>query len=149
SGDESSEGSVPQLGHCLCRAASLRAASSRGVVGQDRRRGCAPPSRVLLPTTRCAASVTAGGAEGSVGGEPKTWRDEIAAGDSYHRSGSSRAVDRADTDSASVPHQAATVDLQRSGGEDARQCAIPLGGRRFATFQEAPASAWAQSKSQS
>ena len=76
-------------------------------------------------------------------------RDEIAAPDSLHRSDSGRSVDRADPDPSSVPHQAATVDLQRFGDRDARQCAIPLRGRTAATFQETTASSWAQPKSQS
>jgi hypothetical protein len=128
-------------------ATSLRPASSRGVVGQDRRSGRAPASRVFLPTTRCSASVTAGSAEGSVGRESETERDQITAPGSFDRPDPSRSADRADPDPASVSQQATTVDIQRTGDQYARQCATPLRGRTTATFEEAPASSWAQSKS--
>jgi hypothetical protein len=83
----------------------------------------------------------------SVGREPKTQRDKITAPDSLHRSDSGCSVDRADPNPLPVPHQAATVDLQRSSDRDARQCATSLRGRTAATFQETTAGSWAQSKS--
>ena len=86
-------------------------------------------------------------AAGSVGRKPETERHQITAPDSFDRPDSSRAVDRADPNPSSFPHQAATVDLQRSGDRDARQCPIPLRGRAGATLQETTATAWAQSKS--
>ena len=50
-----------------------------------------------------------------------------------------RSADRADPDPASVPQQATTVDVQRTGDQYARQCATPVRGRTAATFEEAPA----------
>ena len=141
------QGSVSKLGHSLWRSASLRTAPSLGVVKQDRGSRRAPAGRVLLPTARCSASFAPSRAARSVGREPKTWRYEIAAPDSLHRSDSGRSVDRAHPDPLPVPHQAATVDLQRSSDRDARQCATPLRGRTAATFQETTAGSWAQSKS--
>src|ERR1035438_10405928 len=91
---------------------------------------------VLLPTARCSARVAPSGAEGSVGGKPETERDQITAPGSFDRPDPSRAAHRADPNPSSFPHQAATVDLQRSGDRDARQCPIPLRGRASATLQE-------------
>jgi hypothetical protein len=49
---------------------------------------------------------------------------------------------------APVPEQAATVDLQRSGSRDARQRAILLRGRTTATLEKAAAGSRPQSESQ-
>jgi len=73
---------------------------------------------------------------------------ETAAPDSLHRSDSRRPLDRADANPAPVPQQAATLDLQRAGHCDPRQCAIPLCKRTTATLQETPADSWSESKSQ-
>jgi hypothetical protein len=110
-GDESGQGSVSKLGHSLWGSASLRTASSRGVVEQDRGSRRAPAGRVLLPTARCSARFAPSRAAGSVDREPKTERNEITAPDSFDRADPSRCADRADPDAASVSHQAATVDL--------------------------------------
>ena len=93
----------------------------------------------FLPTARCSARVAPSGAEGSVGRESQTERDQIAAPGSFDRRHPSRAAHRADPNASSFPHQAATVDIQRTGDQYARQCATPLRGRTTATFEEAPA----------
>src|SRR5260370_40705844 len=54
-GNESSEGSVSQLGNFVWGPASLRPASSHGVVEQDWRSGGAPAGVVFLTNTRCAS----------------------------------------------------------------------------------------------
>jgi len=64
---ESSKGPVSKLGHWLCGAASLRAASSRRVAKPDWGSWGAPAGRVPLPTARCFASVASSRAAGSVG----------------------------------------------------------------------------------
>ena len=66
-----------------------------------------------------------------------------------HRSHPIGSVDCSDPDPLPLSHQAATVDLQRSGDRDTRQCAIPLHRRTAATFQETSHGAGPQSKSQS
>ena len=130
---ESSQGPVAKLGHWLCGAASLRAASSRAVVEADRGSRGAAAGRVLLSTTGCSAGLAPGRAAGSVGREPETERDKITAPDSFDRSDSRRSADGADLDSASLPQQAATVDVQRFGDRHVRQWAIPVRGRTAAT----------------
>src|SRR5215468_12373939 len=49
-GDESAEGAVSWLGHCLWGYAGLCTALSRGMVRQDRACGGAPASRAALST---------------------------------------------------------------------------------------------------
>ena len=110
-GDESGQGAIPKLGNSLRRSASLCTAASRRVVEQDRGSRRAPAGRVLLPTARCSASFALSRAAGSVGREPETERDKITAPDSFDRPDPICSADRADPDSASFPHQAATVDL--------------------------------------
>ena len=72
---ESSQGPVSKLGHWLCGAASLRAASSRPLVKPDWRSWGAPAGRVPLPTARCFASVASSRAAGSV---QKAWKNDEA-----------------------------------------------------------------------
>src|SRR6266851_5118203 len=91
-GDESGQGSVSQLGHSLWGSASLRTASSRGVVEQDRGSRRAPAGRVLLPTARCSECFAPSRATGSVDREPKTERNEITAPDSFDRADPSRCA---------------------------------------------------------
>src|SRR6266705_4663058 len=53
---ESAEGLVSQLGHSLCRDASLRTALPFGMLEQDQGSWRAPAGRTLLPTTRRPAA---------------------------------------------------------------------------------------------
>ena len=106
--------------------------------------GGAPAGRVPLPTARCFASLASSRAAGAVGGEPETWGHEIVAADSVDRSDWHRSADRADPDRASLPQQAATVDVQRIGDRHARQCAIPVREWTAATCQETTAAGRAQ-----
>ena len=62
--------------------------------------------------------------------------DEIAAPDSLYRSASGGSIGGVDADASSVPHQAATVDLQRAGVGDPRQRTIPCREGTATTFQE-------------
>jgi transposase len=55
-GDESAQGLVSELGHTLCRDASLRTALPFGMVEQDQRSWRAPAGGTLLPTTRRPAA---------------------------------------------------------------------------------------------
>src|SRR5207244_11582838 len=73
---------------------------------------------------------------------------EIAASDSFDRPDSGGRVGGADPDAPPFPHQAATMELQWSWTEDARQRPIPLRGRAVATFQETAAASWTESRSQ-
>src|SRR5260370_39762935 len=65
-GNESSEGSVSQLGNFVWGPASLRPASSHRVVEQDWRSGRPPAGGIFLPTARCSARVAPSSAEVSV-----------------------------------------------------------------------------------
>ena len=47
-GNESAQGSLSRLGHCLCRYPGLCSALSRGMVKEDRERGGASPNRTAL-----------------------------------------------------------------------------------------------------
>ena len=98
------------------------AAPSCGVARQDQRAGCAPPGRVLLPATRCAEVIAPGSAARVVDGEQETQGLEGALPDSLDRSDSGSRVDRHFADTTSLPHQTATVDLQRFGHRDTQQC---------------------------
>ena len=51
-GDESAQGLVSELGHSLCRHASLRTAPSCRVARESQRTRSAPTGRTLLPATR-------------------------------------------------------------------------------------------------
>jgi hypothetical protein len=69
-----------------------------------------------------------------------------ATPDSWYWFTASGSFGGVDADASSVPHQAATVDLQRAGVGNARQRAIPLCPRTAATFQRTIATAWAKRK---
>jgi hypothetical protein len=73
---------------------------------------------------------------------------KLLAPDSVYRSDSDCAIDCADPNSASLPQQAAALDVPWLGDYDARQCRILLCRRRTPPFQETPAVAGAESKSQ-
>ena len=66
--------------------------------------------------------------------ESRKHNGTMATPDSLHRSDSGCSVDRLDPDALSIPHEAATVGLQRSGVGDALQCGISLPGGPAATF---------------
>jgi hypothetical protein len=65
--DESTQGIVSELGHSLCRNASLRTALPFGMVEQDHRSGRAPAGGTLLPTTRRPAAGAPTSPERAVG----------------------------------------------------------------------------------
>ena len=66
--------------------------------------------------------------------EAETRCDEVATPDSWYRSAAGGSIGCVDADPPSIPHQAATVELQRAGIGDTRQRAIPLCRRTAATI---------------
>ena len=108
-----SEGDLSQLGYSMCRQASLCAASSCRVAGEDHRVGSASPGRILLPTTRCPESLAPGSQARSVGRESKAQGEQTALPNPFDRSDSGGVVDCADPDTASFSHQAAVLEIQR------------------------------------
>src|SRR6202142_268987 len=76
-------------------------------------------------------------------------RHAFAAPDSFHWPDSGSSAGRSDSDPASLPHQAATLGLQRSGFEDFHQRRTPHSARTTQTLQETTRDTRAQSESQS
>src|ERR1700690_2160581 len=108
-----------------------------------------PPGRVLLSATRRIAGSSSASPTRSVGGEQEAQRDEFAAPDSFDWSDPGSSAGRSDSDPASLPHQAATLGLQRSGFEDFHQRRTPRSTRTAQTLQEASGDTRTQSESQS
>ena len=135
-GNESTQGTVSELGHSLCRDASLRTAPPFGMVEQDHGSRRAPAGRALLPTTRRAAALR------------QQARKELLAESRKHSAtkllrqipciGPIRAALLVAL--MQTPHRFRTKrQLWTYSGlavGDARQRAIPLRGRTAATFQE-------------
>src|SRR5208337_443949 len=71
-GDESDQSSVSRLEHSLCGYSGLCSALSRGMVAQDRARGCAPSSRAALSAVGWIADVATDPASRVISGEPET-----------------------------------------------------------------------------
>src|SRR5215470_20221993 len=71
-GDESAEGAVSWLGHCLWGYEGLCTALSRGMVSQDRARGGAAASRAAVSTVGWIAGLAENAPSGIIGGEPET-----------------------------------------------------------------------------
>src|SRR6266436_5729948 len=94
------------------------------MAGKNQRSRRAPPGGTLLPTTRRAAPVAPGSAAGSIGRGQEAQRAEIATSDSIDRSHSGGSLARAHPDTASIPQQATTVGLQRSGVGNTQQRGI-------------------------
>ncbi len=133
---ESAQGIVSELGHSLCRDASLRTALPFGMARQDSRSRRAPASRTLLPTTRRPATGAPTSPERAAGRGAEAPCDEVATPDSWYWSASSGSLGCRDADASSVPHQAATMDLQRAGVRDPRQRAVPRRGGTATTLEE-------------
>jgi len=129
---ESTQGVVSELGHSLCRDASLRTAPSRRMASKNYRSRRAPASGTLLRTTRRAAVLAQTSQERTAVRRTEAQRNEVATPDSWYWSASGDSIGCADADASSVPHQAATVELQWAWVGDPRQRAI-LHGRRTAT----------------
>jgi len=72
------ESHLSKLGDSLYWQTGLCALSSRRVARKDQRTRSAPAGGILLPTTRCAASVAPGSAARSARGEQKTQSLETA-----------------------------------------------------------------------
>ena len=129
---ESAQGVVSELGHSLCWGASLCTAPSRRMASENYRSRRAPASGTLLRTTRRVAACAPTSPERVVGRGEEAQHDEVATPDSWYWSAAGGSLGGVDADASSVPHQAATVELQRAWVGDPRQRAIPH-GRRTAT----------------
>src|SRR5258707_11447154 len=136
-GDESAQGLVSELGHSLCRDASLRTAFPFGMVEQDHRSWRAPASGALLPTTRRPAAGAPTSPERTVGRGEEAPCYEVTTPDSWYWSASRGSLGGVDADASSVSHQTATVELQRAGVGDPRQRAVPRRGGTATTLKEA------------
>src|ERR1700690_3217409 len=108
-----------------------------------------PPGGFLLWATRRIAGFSSASPTQFVGGEQEAQRDEFAAPDSFDWSDPSSSAGRSHSDPASLPHQAATLGLQRSGFEDFHQRRTPRSARTAQTIQEARGDTRTQSESQS
>ena len=86
---------------------------------QDHGSRSPPAGRTLLPTIRCFAALAAGSAARSVDRGPEAQSVETATPDPRDRCDPGNAVDRADPNTPQVPHQATTVERQRSGPRNA------------------------------
>ena len=134
-------------GYSLCWQASLWAASSCGVAGEDHRGGSAPPGRILLPTTRCPESLAPSSQARSVG------RDRNKASKLLRQIPSIGPI-RAALLIALIqtPHRFRTSD--RSGStaalrSNAQQRRLPFGEGRAAKIQEANLGSRTESRLQS
>ncbi len=96
----------------------------------------APAGRTLLPTTRRPAAGAPTSPERTVGRGEEAPCDEVATPDSWYWSASGGSLGGVAADASSVPHQAATVDLQRAGVGDPRQRAVPRRGGTATTLEE-------------
>src|SRR5580704_16936025 len=76
--------------------------------------------------------------------EARKQRNEVATPDSWYWFASGGSLGGVDADAPPLPHQAPTVDLQRTCVGDSRQRAIPLYPGTAATFQETTAASWAE-----
>src|SRR5450759_4408966 len=111
---------------------------------QDHRSRRASPGGDLLPAVGRIAVVARASTTRSVGGRPKTQRDELAAPDSFDWTDSGGSADCSDADAASFSHQEATVGLLRFGIEDLHERGIPIRRGPAETLQEIPGHSRAQ-----
>src|SRR5450759_853031 len=116
---------------------------------QDHRSRRTSPGPDLLPATGRIAVVARASTTRSVGGRPKTQRDELAAPDSFDWTDSGSSAHCSDADATSFSHQAATVGLLWFGIENLHQRGIPNRGRPTETSQEIPGHSRAQRQPQS
>ena len=99
-------------------------------------------SRATLSAVGHVATPASASPARAVGGESQTCHhgqattDSVAGADSLCLSGG------ADSDSASFPHQAPAVDLQRTGVRDSRQRRVSVRPRPSAATQEAGVRSW-------
>src|SRR6202049_2308456 len=116
---------------------------------QDHRSRRAPPGGDLLPAVGRIAVVARASTTRSVGGRPKTQRDEIAAPDSFDRTDTGGSAHCSAADATSFSHQATTVGLLWFGIEDLDQRGIPNRGGPAETLQEIPGHSRAERQPQS
>src|SRR5258708_34495230 len=116
------------------------------MAGENCRGRRAPPGGALLPTVRCTVDLAPASAARVVGREQEAQRNEVVAPDPIDRADSGSSVARAHTDATPVPHQATTVELQRSGLRDPQQWGIPHSPWPAQTLHESPSYPRAQQK---
>ncbi len=136
--------SRPDSPHC-CRVAGRQ---QWRPARQDSRSRRAPAGRTLLPTTRRPAAGAPTSPERTVSRGEEAPCNEVATPDSWYWSASSGALGGRDPDTSSVPHQAATVDLQRAGVRDPRQRTVPRRGATATTLDQTRHTARSQYESQ-
>src|ERR1700680_2669932 len=107
------------------------------------------PGGDLLPAVGRLAVVARASTTRSIGGRPKTQRDEIAAPDSFDRTDTGGSANRSAADAASFSHQAATVGLLWFGIENLHERGIQNRGGPAETRQEIPGRSRAQRQPQS
>src|SRR5271169_107128 len=113
---------------------------------ENHRSQCAPAGGTLLPATRRAGVLTPTSQERAAGRRPEARGHEVASPDSLHRPHSVGSVGCTFTDTASVPHQAATVELQWSSVGDTQQWGISHRGRAAQALEESFRYSWAEQK---
>src|ERR1700691_4483068 len=109
----------------------------------------AQPCGVLLPAVRCAAVAVSAGAARVARRSAAARRLEIVTRDSIHRPDPGGSADCFDANTASFPHQAAALDLQRIWHRDAQQRRAEVRAGRAAARQETTLDSRAESQSQS
>ena len=133
---ESAEGHLPKLGHSLWRPTSLRTAPSCRMAQENRRSWCSPAGGALSPATRRAAVLAQTSQERGAGRRTEAQRHEVAAPDPFDRPDAGGSVGCTPTDTTPVPHQATTVELQRSGLGNTQQRGISRRGRAAQALEE-------------
>ena len=100
---------IPCTGNEVCAALPC------GMARQDQRSRRPTTRRTLLPAVGCLATAASGSTAGFVGGGQGAQAVEATTPHSVDRPDPGRHFDRSDADASSLPHQAATVELQRAG----------------------------------
>src|SRR5664279_245651 len=107
------------------------------MAGEDSRTRCPPASRATLPAAGHAATLASTGSARTASGKSQTSDHRPAATDSLPGTDSIGIRGGSDSDSASIPHQASTVGLQRIGPGDQGQRGIQLCDRPTGALKEA------------
>src|SRR5215472_270318 len=106
------------------------------MAGENTRGRNSSPRRATLSATGHAAALVPTSAPRTAGGESQTCHHCQATEDSVARTDSFRFGGGADSDSESFPHEAPTVDLQRTRAGNPRQRGISVRQGPTAATQE-------------
>jgi site-specific DNA recombinase len=142
----STEGYLPKLGYSVWRSASLLAAPSCRMAWENHRSQCSPAGGTLLPAARRAAFLAPTSQERAAGRRPEAQGREVTSPDTFHRPHSVGSVGCTSTNTASLPHQEATVELQWSSVGDTQQRGISHRGRAAQALEEGLRRSWAEQK---